>query len=65
MEKRELDQLTKDIIALEKERDEINRIFDQKDVAYDDIKTLSEALWVILRQLEQKEYRWFELSSRE
>ncbi len=65
MEKRELDQLTKDIIALEKERDEINRIFDQKDVPYDDIKVLSEALWVILRQLEQKEYRWFELSSRE
>ena len=65
MEKRELDQLTKDIIALEKERDEISRIFDQKDVAYDDIKELSVALWIILRQLEQKEYRWFELSSRE
>lgn len=65
MEKRELDQLTKDIIALEKERDEINRIFQQTDVAYDDIKDLSESLWIILRQLEQKEYRWFELSSRE
>jgi len=65
IEKRELDQLTKDIAALEKERDEINRIFDQKDVAYDDIKALSESLWIILRQLEQKEYRWFELSSRE
>ncbi len=65
MEKRELDQLTKDIVALEKERDEINRIFDQKDVAYDDIKELSVALWIILRQLEQKEYRWFELSARE
>jgi len=44
MEKRELDQLTKDIIALEKERDEISRIFDQTDVAYDDIKALSESL---------------------
>jgi ATP-binding cassette subfamily F protein uup len=64
-EKRELDQLTRDIHVLEKERDEINRIFEQKDVAYDDIKDLSDALWVILRQLEQKEYRWFELSSRE
>ena len=65
MEKRELDQLIKDIHQLEKERDEIAHIFDQKDVAYDDIKALSEALWVILRQLEQKEYRWFELSARE
>jgi hypothetical protein len=44
MEKRELDQLTKDIISLEKERDEINRIFQQTDVAYDDIKDLSETL---------------------
>ena len=65
MEKRELDQLSKDIVLLEKERDEINRIFDQPDVSYDDVKALSEALWIILRQLEQKEYRWFELSSRE
>lgn len=44
MEKRELDQLIKDIHLLEKERDEIAHIFDQKDVAYDDIKALSEAL---------------------
>ena len=65
MEKRELDQLTRDIQILEKERDEINAIFNNKDVPYDDIKDLSDALWVILRQLEQKEYRWFELSARE
>lgn len=44
MEKRELDQLIKDIQSLEKERDEINHIFEQKDVAYDDIKELSVAL---------------------
>lgn len=44
MEKRELDQLSKDIVVLEKERDEINRIFNESDVPYDDIKTLSEAL---------------------
>ncbi len=65
MEKRELEQLTKDIQILEKERDHINRIFDRKDIPYDDIKILSEELWVVLRKLEQKEYRWFELSERE
>lgn len=65
MEKRELDQLIKDIEKLEKERDEINRIFDHKDIPYDDIRVLSEELWVILRKLEQKEYRWFELSERQ
>ncbi len=57
--------MAKDIEQLEKEKDEINRLFDHTDVAYDDIKALSEALGEILRQLEQKEYRWFELSSRE
>lgn len=65
MEKRELDQLTKDIQTLEKERDHINRIFDRKDIPYDDIRVLSEELGGILRQLEQKEYRRFELSERE
>ena len=65
MEKRELDLLTKDIIDLEKKKDEINRIFDNKDIPYDDIRLLSEELGLIIRQLEQKEYRWFELSSRE
>ena len=44
MEKRELDQLNKDIVMLEKERDEINRVFNQPDVPYDDIKFLSEEL---------------------
>ena len=65
MEKRELDQLIKDIQILEKKRDEITRIFDRKDVPYDDIRLLSEELGMILRQLEQKEYRRFELSARE
>jgi len=60
-----LDLLTKDIIELEKKKDEINRIFDKKDIPYDDIRLLSEELGLIIRQLEQKEYRWFELSSRE
>ena len=65
MEKRELDLLTKDIVELEKKKDEINRIFDNKDIPYDDIRLLSEELGLIIRQLEQKEYRWLELSSRE
>jgi len=65
MEKRELDQLTKDIQLLEKKRDEINRIFNRADIPYDDIRLLSEELGGIIRQLEQKEYRRFELSARE
>jgi len=44
MEKRELDQLIKDIHVLEKKRDEINRLFERSDIPYDDIRTLSEEL---------------------
>ena len=65
MEKRELDLLTKDIQILEKRKHEINKLFDNKDMAYDEVRKLSEELWWIMRQLEQKEYRWFELSIRE
>lgn len=64
MEKRELDLLAKDIHELEKKKDEINRIFERTDIPYDDIRLLSEELGNIVRQLEQKEYRWFELSSK-
>ena len=65
MEKRELDTLAKEIQELEKQRDEINAIFQRADIAYDDIRLLSEELGKIVRLLEQKEYRWFELSARE
>ena len=65
MERRELDILAKEIHELEKQRDEINNIFQRADIAYDDIRLLSEELGKIVRLLEQKEYRWFELSARE
>lgn len=64
MEKRELDQLMKDILALEKRKEEINLLLDNKDMNYDDIRKLSEELGSIIRLVEQKEYRWFELSDR-
>ncbi len=64
MEKRELDQLMKDILKLEERKDEINLLINNTSTSYAEIRTLSEELWRILRQLEQKEYRWFELSDR-
>ena len=64
MEKRELDQLMKDILRLEERKDEINVLINNTSTSYADIRTLSEEMWRILRQLEQKEYRWFELSDR-
>ena len=65
IEKRELEKLAKDVAKLEKQKDEINRIFDRDDIPYDDLKLLSEELGKITKQLEQKEYRRFELMERE
>jgi ATP-binding cassette subfamily F protein uup len=61
MEKRELDMLMKDLLELEARKDEINMLLDNKDMHYDDVRKLSEELGRIIRLIEQKEYRWFEL----
>jgi len=61
MQKRELDLLMKDLLELEERKDEINMLLSNKDMHYDDIKKLSEELGKIIRLVEQKEYRWFEL----
>lgn len=63
-EKREFDALAQDIETLESRKDEVNRLFNQKDLSYDEITFLSEELGDILKQLEQKEYRRLELSER-
>ncbi len=65
MEKRELEQLAKDITKLEKRKEEINKLFDNKDLAFDDIKTLSTEIGEIMRHLNTKEQRRFELIERE
>jgi hypothetical protein len=42
----------------------INKDFNNTELSFDDIKKLSTELWEILRQLEIKEARWFELIER-
>ena len=61
MQKRELDTLMKDLLKLEARKDVINELLQNKDMNYDDIRKLSEELGRIIRLVEQKEYRWFEL----
>lgn len=65
MEKRELEQLGKDIERGEKRKEEINKLFDNKDLAFDEIKKLSIELGDIIRTLTVKEQRRFELTARE
>lgn len=64
-EERELALLIKDLEALEEEKAQINRIFDNKDLPYDEIALLSEHLGTILKQIEQKEARRFELLEKQ
>jgi ATP-binding cassette subfamily F protein uup len=63
-EKRELDQLIKDIEKYEARKEYINQSFNNTDLPFDEIKKLSAELGEILRQLEIKEARWFELIER-
>ncbi|MBP7062119.1 hypothetical protein KA037_01190 [Patescibacteria group bacterium] len=44
MEKRELDQLMKDILKLEERKDEINILINNTSTSYAEIRTLSEEL---------------------
>ena len=64
MENRELDQLGKDIEKLEKRKEAINLIFQDTNTPFDEIKKLSIEMADIVKQLENKEYRWFELIER-
>lgn len=59
----ELDQLIRDLEMLEQEKAEITQLFDNKDLAYDEITLLSEHLGEIHKQIARKEARRFELSS--
>ena len=64
-EERELEKLIKDLELLEEEKEQINRIFDNKDLPYDEIALLSEHLGNIIKQIEQKESRRFELLEKQ
>ena len=64
MEKREFEQLMKDVEKLENRKNEINNLFLNPDMPHDDIKKLSEELWEVIRNIEIKEMRWMELGER-
>lgn len=63
-DKAELDRLAKELEELEQEKWEISQIFDNKDLPYDEIALLSEHLGQLVKQIAQKEARWFELMEK-
>ena len=61
-EKRELEQLSSDIDALEKEKAEIIAALSSGSISIEDINTLSKRLPVLNEELDEKSMRWLELS---
>lgn len=61
-EKREFDQLGKDIADLEAEKTNITEKMIEPGLNYDQMQQLSNRILFITQQLEEKEMRWLELS---
>lgn len=61
-EKREFEQLEKDIPALEKEKAEITEKMSAGNIAYEELDKLSKRITEVTQLLEEKEMRWLELS---
>jgi ATP-binding cassette subfamily F protein uup len=61
-DKREFDQLEKDMAALETEKTTITEKMMDQALNYDQIQQLSNRMITIAQQLEEKETRWLELS---
>ncbi len=61
-EKREFEQLEKEIPALEEEKKTITEKMMNPDINYDEMQQLSNRIVYITQQLEEKEMRWLQLS---
>lgn len=61
-EKREFEQLEKDIAALTTEKETINAKLNAGDTPFDELQTLSVRIGEVSNLLDEKEMRWLELS---
>ncbi|WP_457615917.1 ABC-F family ATP-binding cassette domain-containing protein [Lutibacter sp.] len=63
-EKKEFSTIEHDIEVLEKEKLEIEALFTNETLSAEEINDLSSKLQKVIKELEEKEERWFELSSK-
>ena len=61
-EKKELEQLEKDLESLENEKAAIEASFSDSSLPHDKVMRNSERLGVVLKEIETKTDRWIELS---
>jgi ATP-binding cassette subfamily F protein uup len=64
-EKFELEQLNKDLQALQQEKNELTEQMNRGDLEYAALNAAAERISTIVRELDNKELRWLELSERE
>ena len=61
-EQRELEQINIDLPILEAKKDELTNLLSDPNLAYDKIALIGDELQKIVDELEEKEFRWLELS---
>jgi ATP-binding cassette subfamily F protein uup len=63
-EKREFDQLEKEIADLNKEKKTITNKLNSENISFDDLNQFSVRIGIISDLLDEKELRWLELSEK-
>ena len=61
-EQRELEEINKALPILEAKKEELTNLLSDPNLAYDKIATIGEELQKIVDEIEEKEFRWLELS---
>ncbi len=63
-EKREFEELEKDVVALNAEKADLETKMNAGSLAYDELQKLADRVSQIIASLDEKEMRWLELSER-
>ncbi|WP_322970507.1 ABC-F family ATP-binding cassette domain-containing protein [Faecalibacter sp. LW9] len=61
-EQRELEQINKDLPLLEAKKEELTMLLSDPNLPYDKIASIGEELQNVVDEIEEKEFRWLELS---
>ena len=61
-EQRELEEINKSLPILEAKKEELTNLLSDPNLGYDKIATIGDELQKIVDELEEKEFRWLELS---
>ena len=61
-EQRELEQINQELPVLETKKEELTNLLSDPNLAYEKIAEIGETLQKIVDEIEEKEFRWLELS---